>query len=313
MSLFSDCCRFARRIPGLAAKGVRHPGHVLRSILFKTAGLLFPDRLLVPRLAHSKARMWVTPRDPGLSQQLYVWGWREPVETACVQSSVSAGQVVVDIGANLGFYVLIEAELVGNTGRILAIEPSASNVALLAKNVNENGYDDRVTIVEGAVSNATGSGTLFLTRHFNLNSMNAGRLEKFTDIVGRSEVKTYRLDDLLSSQGFELAKINFVRMDVEGHEVDVIRGMPALLEGAPELSILMEVHPELIKDKYGDSGYLEMLATLEAANMEICEIGINFTCRESRASSSHKTYQDLHDTEDVYSLFVRKRLSNCEL
>jgi len=295
-----------RRISRLVKKAIQHPANVFRSVVFKTSAALFPDRLLVPKLKHSSAKMWVTARDPGLSQQLYVWGWREEAETQLVRSCLKEGQVVVDIGANLGFYVLIEAQLVGKSGKIIAIEPSPKNVELLQKNVSANNFDDRVKIVHAAISGSSGVGKLYLTKHFNLNAMSAGRLAKFTEVLGSVDVETYRLDDLLLHQGVAKESINFIRMDVEGHEVDVIRGMAGVLQAAGNLAMLMEVHPELIMEKYGQAGYFEMLENLETSGMRICKVGICKTCRESVESDSLKTYQQLRSLNEVYYVYLSK-------
>src|SRR5512138_2867115 len=76
--------------------------------------------------------------DPGDSMGLAIQGTYEPEETEAVLRSVKSGMVVVDIGANIGYYTLLFARLVGPQGRVIAFEPDPATFALLKKNVDSN-------------------------------------------------------------------------------------------------------------------------------------------------------------------------------
>ena len=79
----------------------------------------------------------------------------EPSETKTIKTHVKKGDVVLDIGANIGYYTLIFAELVGEKGKVYAFEPDPTNFDLLRKNVEINGYRN-ITLIQKAVSNKNG-------------------------------------------------------------------------------------------------------------------------------------------------------------
>ena len=87
-------------------------------------------------------------------------GVYEPCETEFVMNEIKKGDVVLDIGANIGYYTLIFARLVGEEGKVFAFEPDPENFALLKKNVEINGYHN-VVLVQKAISNKTGKIRLF--------------------------------------------------------------------------------------------------------------------------------------------------------
>lgn len=76
----------------------------------------------------------------------------EPFETKVVTSIVKTNDILLDIGANIGYYTLIFSKLTGKNGRVFAFEPAKHNFDLLNNNVNLNKYSDRVTTINKAVT-----------------------------------------------------------------------------------------------------------------------------------------------------------------
>src|SRR5207245_2930011 len=97
---------------------------------------------------------------------LYVTGVWEKDVTAYLMKLIESGMVVVDIGANVGYYTLLAAEKVGSHGKVLAFEPEPSRYALLEKNVRANDLKN-VIPVQKAVSNKTGAARLYLDPRHN--------------------------------------------------------------------------------------------------------------------------------------------------
>src|SRR5262245_590665 len=102
-------------------------------------------------------RMYLDKLD---SLQLSLRKVYEPIETRLVMDLVKPNQVVLDIGANIGYYTLIFSKLVGPGGRVYAFEPHPTNFSLLDRNVQTNGYKN-ATVVRKAVADATGSLKLY--------------------------------------------------------------------------------------------------------------------------------------------------------
>jgi FkbM family methyltransferase len=164
----------------------------------------------------------------------------EPLGTEIVKKEVKKGDIVLDIGANVGYYTLIFANLVGEEGKVFAFEPSPENFTLLKKNVELNGYGYKNVILEQlAVSNKTGKTWLYL-------SPNLGDDRIYDPHNGSNfiEATTIRLDDYFNNYN---ENIDFVKMDIQGAEWAAIQGMTDLLQKNKKLKILMEFSPNLLR------------------------------------------------------------------
>lgn len=199
---------------------------------------LFKKKDLIMRKIRNN-KMLLNVRRPGISQELAIWGEREILETRIFNSVVKKGMVVVDLGANIGYYSLMAASLVSKTGMVYAIEPLPYNFSLLVKNIEINGFYDRIESVQMAISNRNGKARFFLGKADNL-----GTLMDYSDLPGtlkdNIEVDTSTLDNFLSTRG----NIDFLRMDIEGSECEVFEGMEKTLRQEIPPRIFFEVHPE---------------------------------------------------------------------
>ena len=187
------------------------------------------------------------------SLNISVDGVYSPLQTAVVKKHVKPGNIVVDVGANIGFFTLIFARLVGPRGRVFAFEPDPENFELLRRNVELNGYEN-VTLVQKAVSRANGSTRLYLS-----NENTAGhRIYDSQQSWPSIEIEAVRLDDYLADK---VAPVDFLKMDIEGSELAALEGMPRLLSSNPRLRIMTEFYPfGLTRFGYEPRRYLEGLA-----------------------------------------------------
>ena len=103
--------------------------------------------------------MYLKLNDAGISRELALLGVHEPIATRLLNQQIKSGMRVIEIGANIGYYTLIAANLVGESGKIYAIEPEPANYALLTKNVEVNGYKNVIPI-QKAISNEIGTSKL---------------------------------------------------------------------------------------------------------------------------------------------------------
>jgi len=191
------------------------------------------------------SKMYLNFLDKGLSKQLFMHGYREPEFTRIIKNELKDGMRVVEIGANIGYYALIEAQIVGDTGRIYAIEPSPSNFQLLERNIDLNLYRNRVKTYDIAISNKNGKGKLYTSDYHNCSSMFKRRGGNILDgICECVDVKTSTLDNFIKDK----KPIDFIRMDIEGYEYFVIQGMKKTLHDNNPYKIFMEVHPPLIRE-----------------------------------------------------------------
>ena len=99
--------------------------------------------------------------DSNDSLRLSINGTYSEYETDVMKKIVKKGDVDLDLGANIGYYTLIFAKIVGKNGKVFAFEPDLTNFTLLKKNVEINGYKN-VVLINKAVSDKTGKLKLFL-------------------------------------------------------------------------------------------------------------------------------------------------------
>ena len=159
----------------------------------------------------------------------------EQVEAALVQRLVQPGSVIFDVGANIGCYSSLFAQLAGPSGRVHAFEPAPATHAQLAANMERNGCHN-VVLNQAAVSDAAGEMDLYLNRESALASLGQTGRGK---TVGTASVKVVTLDDYARAQG--LAAIDFLKIDVEGYEPKVLAGARELLRRSPDVVVLCEL------------------------------------------------------------------------
>ena len=211
----------------------------IRWYFLKALTFLTKKNLYIFKIFDSK--MYLDIFDIGLSKQLIKYRVREMDHKILLDKIARPNFNVLDIGANIGYYALIERSLIGDAGKLLLIEPSPENVKLLKKNLELNDISN-AKVVEGAVSHANEKKNFHLSHESNLNTFhNYGSIKKH--LSGEEiEVDTYTVPSLLSDTSF-LDKLDLIRMDVEGHEVSVINGMLEQIE-SNQLSptIIFETH-----------------------------------------------------------------------
>jgi len=190
--------------------------------------------------------------DPEDSLQISTYGFYEEFETELVKKIIQKNYIVLDIGANIGYYTLLFAKLVGDNGKVFAFEPEPNNFALLKKNTEINGYRN-VALIQKAISNRTGKTKLYVNErnaggHTIYNSYNSCQMV---------DVDVTKLDDYLDTS---ITTVNFAKIDVEGSEFGVIEGMKNLLQKTKDFIIMSEFNPSFIK-KYGKEpeDYVEIL------------------------------------------------------
>jgi FkbM family methyltransferase len=136
----------------------------------------------------------------------------EPIETEIVKTNVKKNDIVIDVGANMGYYTLLMAK---NEARVFSYEPEPHNFDLLKKNIILNNFSTTTTLFNKAVSDFFGNSKLIISDH----STGQHKLEN-------SRFGTKSLDVEVTK--IELDKIDFAKIDVEGTELRVLKGMKTL-------------------------------------------------------------------------------------
>lgn len=206
-------------------------------------------------------RMYLDERD---SSRLSFTRVYEPFETRWFLDHVGPDQVVVDVGANIGYYTLLLAKQVGRQGRVFAFEPDPANFEILQKNVELNGYQN-VTLERLAVSDVSGPVRLLL------NDANRGdhRISVTRSDLPSIDVQSVRLDDYFT--GYD-APIDVIKMDIQGAEHRALVGMQGLLSRNPQLKLVTEFWPFALAGAQSEpQAMLELLSSLGFRPHEIDE------------------------------------------
>ena len=174
---------------------------------------------------------------------LYVCGSFEPNEFAFLDRVLRPGMVFVDVGANDGYYTLFAARRVGPSGRVVAAEPSSRERAHLQRNLGRNGLDN-VSVVPAAIGAAAGLADLHLAHGVHAGHNTLGSFAH-DDVVRASleRVPIEPLDAVIARLG--LARVDFVKIDVEGAEASVIAGAATVLSSMRPL-MLIEVNDKAL-------------------------------------------------------------------
>jgi FkbM family methyltransferase len=193
--------------------------------------------------------------DKGISRTLWLFGQRELDHKWILEKTLKPGNKMLDIGSNIGYYALMESELVGVSGELIAIEPSPENVDLLKRNLLLNSVTN-VTVIQGAVSNFDGHDTFWLAAESNLNTFHKAFLEEKSGAVKQIEVAVSSIRHLVEEHG----EIDFVRMDIEGHEVEVLGDLATLAEESDlRPAVIFETHTRAYTDQHDIAPVLRRL------------------------------------------------------
>jgi len=179
-------------------------------------------------------RVRATSLDRLLFLALHRAGWMGAEEVAVLRRLVRPGMLVLDVGANVGLYSLLLGRLVGERGCVYSFEPEPHLCATLRENCGSNGITNVVPFEYAAgPSNAR---QRFQCATFNSGNNSLGRDSSHAVAF---EVMVVRIDDILPVE-----KIDFVKIDVQGHELGALAGMERLLSSNPDVQVFFEFWPD---------------------------------------------------------------------
>ncbi len=202
--------------------------------------MFFKDGKIMKKVQGS--RMFLDLNDLGIGRELALYGVHETNSTAEVKRLIKPGMKILEAGANIGYYALLETKLAGPSGHLYAIEPSPQNFEMLKKNLELNGIRN-ADLYQAAFGEKRSKVKFYVYDRSNLSSF-IKRDEmgmEYTEV----EVDMMTLDDFI-----KFKKVDFIRMDVEGYELEILKGAKNILSSSekPEL-FFIEVHSELLHKK----------------------------------------------------------------
>lgn len=188
-----------------------------------------------------------------------VW---EQEEAAWLRRVVTPGATVLDVGANVGYFTLLVAQIAGPGGAVVAVEPEARNVAVLRANLWSHGLDDVVVLPIAGWSRRT-------LLPLALSEANRGDHQVRPDGVDVAArlVPAAALDDLLG----EYATVDVVKVDTQGVDHEVIAGMRRTLDRSTDPQVLVEYWLEGMEERGIDPR--SVLAGYRSLGFELALLG----------------------------------------
>ncbi|MFT8245534.1 FkbM family methyltransferase [Roseomonas sp. BN140053] len=174
---------------------------------------------------------------------LFVGGARDPLIWRFLQRRLRPGAIFVDAGANIGAYSLPVARLVGPTGRVVAFEAHPVTFGCLERGVAMNGLP-QVTALNLALGDRPGQVSMAF------NTKNPGETHVTTAGTGGAEVRLVTLDAALAELG--ITRIDYLKIDVEGFELPVLRGARGIIAASPGVTVQTELEDQHAS-RYGHS------------------------------------------------------------
>lgn len=174
---------------------------------------------------------------PGISNAIYSEKYREIDHTNIFSEKLLDKKKILDLGANIGYYMLLEATDSDKNSDILCIEPDPRNISLLKENIKINSLDQKVSVVEAVVSGKDGEVPINIRDASNLNKISENFIEDKNTIL----IKSMTLNSIFKNHG----KFDCLRMDVEGAESEILsKNSDNFLNSMPLGSLIfMEIHP----------------------------------------------------------------------
>jgi len=197
--------------------------------------------------------------DFGVTLEAESTGEYEPVTTQLLEKLLEEGMTFVDIGAHVGLFTLPASNWVSDSGRVVAFEPHPDNYLMLTENISRNSLGNNIETNQCAVSDGTNPVQLY-TSTFNTGDhqlFHKGRRKTI-------EVTCTTLDNYFPVG----ARVDVIKMDVQGAEGAAFRGMRRVLQENDSIQVIWELSPSQLKD--AGTSAMELLKWLEA-------LSFNFT------------------------------------
>ncbi len=230
--------------------------------------------------------MLLPAEDVRLTTYLAIRGNIDPGMVQFLSRAVRPGMTFVDVGANIGIHTLIAAFRVEHSGTVHSFEPTPRTCEVLRTNVVLNGYSGRVQIHELALTDKRGAAKLWTGAVCGHNTLFGNAQDPRPTI----EVKTLSLDEALSN----VDSIDFVKIDAEGAEPFILRGMRRIRSRCPRLQLAIELAPVWLEAAgLHPSDFVDEIAGM-GFNIERIDDISGETAPVSREAMLHTESMNLH-------------------
>jgi FkbM family methyltransferase len=213
------------------------------------------------------------------SEKDYWLGTYEPELQAAIQDLTKPGQIIYDLGANIGFISLLFASRTGSNGRIYSFEALPENVTRLQDNIELNGFQDRVTIIHSAVQDHSGQANFLIGPSHGTGKVDGSVGRSTLDYQAQIEIQGLSIDDFVYHYASRVPDI--IKIDIEGGEVLALSGMQRLLK---------EHNPILFLELHGPDAAQTCWELLSKEKYRICKMTSDYAQVSDLAELDWKSY-----------------------
>lgn len=302
-----------KKIPGIIKTYI-----FLNKVINEFFWLVGPSERVL-NIENSKMYINVRDKDPTMRCTFRTYALNrcyEKYTTRLFKKVIKEGDVVVDLGANIGYFTLLAAKLVGKNGKVYSFEPEPKNYNYLQRNIKLNGYDNAIAI-QKAISDKISKVKLYIcpydSGHHTIGQYEGIRAYKPNFVYEKEEfieVETIPLDNFFNEKG---ESINVIKMDVEGAEMLALSGMDKILKENEKIKMFIEFFPFLIK-KMGNSPEEFIRKLLEDYNFSIFIVGRDYSMRNNNLNEEYLKINSVHELMDIckdelthVNLFLKRR------
>ncbi len=214
-------------------------------------------------------KMYLDAQDRGFAAHVMLDGYWEMWLTQFLARRLKPGMHVVDVGANFGYYSLLMADHVGPQGHVVTVEPNPAAALMLARSLELNGFAERTTVLACAAGASTSEGRLHIPQGEPKNATLMPLAETAHPASGQHTVPIHALDEMLD----HLPTVDFLKIDTEGAEEDVIAGLKGTIE-RHHPAIVLEFNPHRCRAPEA------LLSTLRSAYTTLHIIGYDGEAHE---------------------------------
>lgn len=262
----------------------------LRFIKYKMTLAKLPDNELIESNVID-FKMLLRKKGGGISWDLLVNGIREENATHFFRNEIKPGMNVLEVGANIGYYLIQESIKAGDSGHIYAFEPDPSNIELLQKNIELNKLKN-ITLKKSALGNNEGRMDFYIS--------DRGNLSGFTRPAENTvKVDVFKADSLLADQ-----KIDYIRMDAEGYEFEILKGSERILKESAS-GIFVEIHPFYLLEL--GTSMRALIEWLENINFHIVKAYSDYDWNPKEFSNARDLLSYKYAEKMVWRTFFRKQ------
>jgi FkbM family methyltransferase len=237
---------------------------IVASIIRNTLNMLAPAGFSEIKVAAGAAADLMMQLDLKTEKDYWLGTYEIGLQKAIVDL-VNSGDIIYDIGANIGFMALLFARQTGPNGHVHAFEALPANIARLTHNVELNGFESRVTIIQAAVMDKSDLAEFLIGPSTGMGKVIGSAGRKSMEYKESIQVEGLAIDDYVEIRGNPPP--NILKIDIEGGEVLALPGMQSLIHNH---------HPILLIELHGPEAARAIWDSLKQEHYELCRMEPTF-------------------------------------